>query len=44
MYNCLDDCVKMLARKGTEIYVRKYLETVISSAYFKVPEFREKFL
>jgi hypothetical protein len=31
-------------RKGVEHYLRNYIETVISSAYFKVPDFRDRFI
>lgn len=40
----LEDSLTKFARKAVEYYHRHYLETVICTAYFKVPEFREKVL
>ena len=40
----LDDSICKFQRNEVEHYLRSYLETVISVSYFKVPEFREKFL
>lgn len=30
--------------KGVDYYMRSFVEVVISVSYFRVPEFREKFL
>lgn len=30
--------------KGVDIYKRSFVEVIISVSYFRVPEFREKFL
>ena len=40
----LDDAISKFQRKGVEIYLRNYIETVIATCYFKVPEFRDAFL
>ena len=40
----LDDAISKFQRKGVEMYLRNYIETVIATCFFKVPEFREAFL
>lgn len=40
----LDDSISKFQRKGVEMYLRNYIETVIATCFFKVPEFRETFL
>ena len=36
--------VEKLNMKGVDVYKRNFVEIIISISYFRVPEFREKFL
>ena len=36
--------IDKLNTKGVDVYKRSFVETIISVSYFRVPEFREKFL
>ena len=36
--------VEKLNMKGVDVYKRNFVEIIISVSYFRVPEFREKFL
>ena len=36
--------VDKLNMKGVDVYKRNFVEIIISISYFRVPEFREKFL
>jgi hypothetical protein len=36
--------VEKLNMKGVDVYKRSFVEIIISISYFRVPEFREKFL
>ena len=44
MITALDDAISKFERKGVDHYLRNYIETVISMAFFKVPPFKKKFL
>jgi hypothetical protein len=44
LYSALDDCTSKFQRKGVELYLRNYIERFLSIAYFRVPEFRKKFI
>jgi 3-dehydroquinate dehydratase len=44
LLTALQDSISKFQRKGVELYLRNYLETVIANAYFKVPLFRHAFL
>jgi hypothetical protein len=44
LLTALDDAISKFQRKGVEIYLRNYIETVIATCFFKVPEFRYSFL
>lgn len=43
-YKALDMGVSKLNMKGVDVYKRSFVEIIISISYFRVPEFREKFL
>jgi hypothetical protein len=36
--------IEKLNMKGVDVYKRSFVEIIISVSYFRVPEFREKFL
>lgn len=36
--------IDKLNMKGVDVYKRSFVEVIISVSYFRVPEFREKFL
>lgn len=36
--------VEKLNMKGVDVYKRNFVEIIISISYFRVPQFREKFL
>ena len=36
--------IEKLNTKGVDVYKRSFVEIIISVSYFRVPEFREKFL
>ena len=36
--------IDKLNMKGVDVYKRSFVEIIISVSYFRVPEFREKFL
>jgi hypothetical protein len=44
MYKALEMGVEKLNMKGVDVYKRNFVEIIISISYFRVPEFREKFL
>ncbi len=43
-YKALEMGVEKLNMKGVDVYKRNFVEIIISISYFRVPEFREKFL
>ena len=43
-YKALEMGVEKLNMKGVDVYKRSFVEIIISISYFRVPEFREKFL
>ena len=43
-YKALEIGVEKLNMKGVDVYKRNFVEIIISISYFRVPEFREKFL
>lgn len=43
-YQALDTGIEKLNMKGVDVYKRNFVEIIISISYFRVPEFREKFL
>ena len=40
----LEDALTKFVRKGLEPYLRSYVESILSTAYFRVPKFRALFL
>lgn len=43
-YKAMEMGVEKLNMKGVDVYKRNFVEIIISISYFRVPEFREKFL
>jgi len=43
-YKSLEYGIDKLNMKGVDVYKRTFVEIIISISYFRVPEFREKFL
>lgn len=43
-YEALEMGIDKLNMKGVDVYKRSFVEIIISVSYFRVPEFRERFL
>lgn len=43
-YQALEMGIEKLNMKGVDVYKRSFVEIIMSVSYFRVPEFRERFL
>jgi len=43
-YEALEIGIEKLNMKGVDVYKRNFVEIIMSVSYFRVPEFRERFL
>lgn len=44
LYKTLEDAITKFCRKGVELYLRNYIEKFISTALFRIPNFRKIFV
>ncbi len=44
MFSTLEDAITKFSRKGVELYLRTYIEKFISTALFRIPDFRKAFI
>lgn len=43
-YKAMEMGIEKLNMKGVDVFKRSFVEIIISISYFRVPEFRDKFL